>query len=72
MHLKTKWVEVISLHEMMVYYRGNISMAARDLGINRASLRKYLESDEERLAKVIRNDDSSINKFELINKRGND
>lgn len=65
MTIKTSYLEVTTLKEAMNFWKGNKSEAARELGINRGSLRTYLE-DESKLVRVIRSD-SYIIGFELIN-----
>ena len=42
MFIKTKYKEISTVKDIMPFFRGNQSEAARHLKVNRASLRKYL------------------------------
>lgn len=62
--IKTKFVECCTVNEAMVFYRGNQSQAAKDMSINRGTLRRWLD-DGDKLVMVIRHaDGATISHFE--------
>lgn len=63
---KTKFIEVATLEDMMIFHRSNKAECARNLGITRNSFRKYLNNTPDKLVKVVRDEDSSIKCFELL------
>ncbi|NAX44824.1 MULTISPECIES: hypothetical protein [unclassified Vibrio] len=67
MIIKTEKIEVTTLHEAMIFFRGNQSQAAIKLAVNRGTLRKYLSNGGKQLVRVHRDEFSEIASLELIN-----
>ena len=67
MIIKTEKIEVTTLHEAMIFFRGNQSQAAIKLAVNRGTLRKYLNNGGKHLVKVHRGELGEIASLELIN-----
>lgn len=65
--IKTLFIETCSINDALVVYRGNKTALAEELGVNRGTLRSYIDIGGEQLVKVIR-DGSAISGFELINR----
>lgn len=65
MFIKTEYKETTTVKEMMVFFRGNQSEAARHLGVNRCTLRKYLV--QTTYVFVLRDKIGEVIQFSLIN-----
>lgn len=61
--------EVTTLDEVMMVTRGNISAAAKLLGVNRGTVRKYLGMKDEQLVKI-KEDENGDKHYTLYCKRG--
>lgn len=68
--MKTQQIEVATVYEAMVFFRGNQTKASQLLGINRATLTRYLkpENRDKYLVQVIRNDAGHIETLDMINR----
>ena len=68
--MKTQQIEVATVYEAMVFFRGNQTKASQLLGINRATLTRYLtpENRDKYLVRVIRNDAGHIETLDMINR----
>lgn len=67
MIIKTEKIEVTTLREAMVFFRGNQSQAAIKLTVSRGTLRKHLNNGGKLLVKVNRDEFGEIASLELIN-----
>lgn len=69
--IKTDTVETTTLHELMVWYRGNQAKAARSINMNRGTLRNHLTTGKAKsiLLEVHRDGTGEIYDFTLINRR---
>lgn len=67
--MRTTNIEVVSLYDLMVVFRGNQALAARELGINRGTIRNHHRTGKARdtLFKVIRGGDGQPIDYQLIN-----
>jgi len=43
--MQTKMIEVADLEQLMIKHRGNITQAAKEIGLNRGTLRRYINGD---------------------------
>ncbi len=65
--LETVYMEVSKVSSAIIFYRGNQTAFARDLGVARNTGRAMVADGDNRYVKVVR-DGSIITGFELINK----
>lgn len=67
--MKTSNIEVVSLYDLMVRFRGNQAKAARELGINRGTIRNHHRNGKahDTLFQVLRNSNGEPFDFILIN-----
>lgn len=61
------FIQVCTINDALVMYRGNQTKLAEDLAINRGTLRGYINKGGEHLLKVI-TDAGQVSSLELINK----
>jgi transcriptional regulator with AAA-type ATPase domain len=62
----TSWIEVATLEDMMIYFRGNKTACSKCLGITRNTFRKDLTNTPDKKVQVIRAEDGSIETFKLM------
>lgn len=62
-----KYIQVCTIKDALVVYRGNQSKLASDLGINRGTLRTYIKNGAEHLLQV-HTKEGQVTGFKLINK----
>ena len=65
--IETNYMEVATVSEAIVFYRGNQTALAKDLGVARNTARAMVLDGDNKYLKVIR-DNSMLVGFELINK----
>lgn len=63
--VNTKLVEITSVKEMMPWFRGNITQAAKHISVNRSTLRQWIEKDI-RHVRVVTDEKGVIRGFELL------
>ncbi len=66
MVFKPKYIQVCTINEALELHRGNKASLARELGLCRLTLRRYLASGGKQLCQVV-TDENSIS-FKYINK----
>ena len=71
--MKTSIIEVTTIWEAMVFFRGNITKASKHLGIDRVTLRGYLKPENRHkiLVRLIRDYYKEIVYVQMINPRTN-
>ena len=65
--IATNYMEVATVSEAIVFYRGNQTALARDLGVARNTARAMVLDGDNKYLKVVR-EDSMLIGFEVINK----
>lgn len=65
--LETHYMEVATVSNAIIFYRGNQSALAKDIGVARNTARAMVLDGDNKYLRVIR-DNSMIVGFELINK----
>jgi hypothetical protein len=50
--MQTKMIEVADLEQLMIKNRDNITKAAEEIGLNRATLRRYINGDQSNVILV--------------------